>query len=145
MLDLLILEWEQFKIERHYFREHKKIVQRNGSEEEVHQLKLRRYREMHEIEIAFDALEGNRLLDEARSLDVERPSLKDTEMWHLDKETSIVWLSSKGRAHLRKLVDEEKNRRFKVWTKWVKLFTPIIVALVAALVTYIVAYKFHAK
>ena len=43
----------------------------------------------------------------------------------------VHWLSAQGRGHVRKLIDEEKARRFEAKTRWV---TKFIVPLLAPLV-----------
>jgi hypothetical protein len=102
------------------------------------------YAEDKALEDSFSMLQTKRMRSEIEALDMELPQHEIPGVWWHDED--INWfLTAKGRVLLRKLIDEEKTRRFEIWTKWVKLFTPIIVALVAAFVTYVVAYKFHAK
>jgi hypothetical protein len=51
-------------------------------------------------------------------------------MWTSDPEIRR-WFSAKGRTNLRKLIDEEKARRFEVKTLWVtKFWLPLLAALV---------------
>jgi hypothetical protein len=85
---------------------------------------------VYENEISM--VRSRRLLDEADAYDVAVPN--DGGMWERDEDANDpdgpCWLSSQGRAHVRKLISEEKARRFEEKTQWViKLIVPIIVAL----------------
>jgi len=63
-------------------------------------------------------------------------------MWDRSPEGST--LTAKGRTYLRKLIDEEKARRFELRVRWVKLLMPIIAALaglVGALTGLVLALK----
>jgi hypothetical protein len=98
-----------------------------------------------EIQDFLRSLDGQKLLDfaagqdlrfEAQRFDVEVPPTTDTEMWTTHKEMGDqAFLTPKGRLHLRKLIDEEKARRFEVATLWVKLLLPIIIAFAGLLGT----------
>jgi hypothetical protein len=84
-----------------------------------------------EAERAFDVKVGLRLAQKARIFDIETPPITDTEMWDYDQESGAKWYSAKGRTYLRKLIDEEKARRFEVKTLWVtKFWLPLLAALV---------------
>jgi hypothetical protein len=65
----------------------------------------------------------------------------------LDAQGSLI-VTPKGRAHIRKLIDEEKARRFEVKTLWVtKLILPLLAALIGIFgaVTGLVAVLQHKK
>lgn len=77
----------------------------------------------------IDLLMSLSLLDDARSLDVDIPNYEDAKMWFHDEIRGRVWLSTHGRSVVRKLIDEEKARRFEVRTRWI---TKVILPLAAA-------------
>jgi hypothetical protein len=84
----------------------------------------------------IDMLVSRRLIDEAVELDVSIPDSNNAAMWARN-EGGRIWLSSEGRALLRRSIDEEKSRRFEVKTLWVvKFIVPvasILVGLIGAL------------
>ena len=93
----------------------------------------------------MDLLLSNKLLREALLYDIY---LGDNEgIMREDAQGSLV-LTPEGRAHIRKLIDEEKARRFKVKTLWVtKLILPLLAALIGIVgaVTGLVAVLQHKK
>jgi hypothetical protein len=104
------------RVQRAFAKDYKKLVKRKAPPEDFQELDASEYFEVREAEKAVEWAVGNRLHREARSLDVELPPYEDNQMWFHDEENSRVWLTSKGRAHVRKLIDEEKGRRFEVKT-----------------------------
>lgn len=67
---------------------------------------------------------------EARDLDIKPPDIDSREMWWRD-QAAHPHLTPQGRYTMRKLIDEEKARRFEIKTLWVtKLILPIFAALV---------------
>ena len=67
---------------------------------------------------------------DTQELDIALTSIEEKEMWHHDPDGG-VFLTSRGRLHLRKLVDAEKARRFEIKTLWVtKFWLPLLAALV---------------
>jgi hypothetical protein len=84
---------------------------------------------------------------EAQELDIAFPSLGDAEMWNRDEDNNLR-LSFRGRAYLRKLIDEEKARRFEVKTLWVtKFWIPLLAASIGVIgaLTGLVAILQHKK
>jgi len=130
MLKVWRLNWHLRSIRRSYAKQHKQLEKRKAPSDEFQELDADEYFDMQEVEKEIDAAVGNRLFHEARSLDVETPPISDEQMWFHDDENSRVWFTPKGRAHVRKLIDEEKARRFDVKTRWV---TNIIIPLAALL------------
>jgi hypothetical protein len=84
---------------------------------------------------------------EAQEFDIAMPPVTQLEMWQRDEDQSL-YLSSQGRFYLRKLIDQEKARRFEVNTLWVtKIILPlagILVGIIGAL-TGLVAVLLHNK
>lgn len=86
--------------------------------------------ELEPIESKIQVLIGQNIINEAEKLDVETPSYRsDSDLWTSSRYSGTVNLSPKGRSHLRKLIDEEKARRFEVKVRWIKLLVPLITAL----------------
>ena len=87
--------------------------------------------QLRAAEAAIEAYIGFCLLSEAQALDVDIPLLSDPGMWNSDEQNGTAWFTPKGRTYVRKLVDEEKARRFEVKTLWVtKFWLPLLAALV---------------
>jgi hypothetical protein len=82
------------------------------------------------IDKAIQQLMFERLFDASQVLDIELPPFSDAQIWESDEDGKVRF-TTKGRTLLRKLIDEEKARRFDVKTLWVmKLILPLIAALV---------------
>lgn len=77
----------------------------------------------------LNLLDSFHLALRARYYDIDLPDAADLTMWERSEGKGI--LTTKGRTYLRKLIDEEKTRRFEVKVRWLKLLTPIITALAA--------------
>ena len=151
MFEVWKLNRQLRRVQRVFANDYKKLVKRKAPPEEFQKLDASEYFEVQEAEKALDWAVGNRLHREARSLDVEVPPYGDNQMWFHDEENSRVWLTSltsKGRAHVRKLIDEEKARRFEVKTRWVtKFILPFLAALIGLIgaLTGLVAVLEHKK
>jgi len=65
----------------------------------------------------------------AHNYDIEPPDENDQTMWEQHADGRV--LTPKGRNYLRKLIDDEKTRRFAVRVRWLKLLAPIVTALAA--------------
>jgi hypothetical protein len=136
------------RTQRAFAKDYRKLVKRKAPSEDFQQLDANEYFEVRQAEKALDWAVGNRLHREARSLDVEVPPTNDMEMWFHDEENPRIWFTPKGRAHVRKLIDEEKGRRFEVKTRWVtKFILPFLTALIGIIgaLTGLVAVLQHKK
>jgi len=93
--------------------------------------------------------EGFALERTARKLEVDISQTSFPDYWEDDDGDHPRYsLSTKGRFNARKLIDEEKARRFEVKTLWVtKLIVPLLAALVGILgaLTGLVAVLRHTK
>lgn len=67
------------------------------------------------------------LKDQAAKFDLELPD--DPKYWITIQPFHESALTPTGRTATRKLIDDEKTRRFEVKVRWLKLLTPIIAAL----------------
>lgn len=125
----------------------KQLDARKADRSEYQHLEWDEHEAIKDIEHGFDYVEGTRLLRLARDLDIELPPHEDDAMWFNDTgESGFMWFTSKGRAHVRKLIDTEKARRFEVKTLWVtKIILPlagVIVGIIGAL-TGLIAVSRH--
>jgi hypothetical protein len=118
---------------RSYKKHRNKLLEEKARSDEVDTLDAEEYFTGRDIEREIDAVVGSRLIHETRSVDVEIPPLSDKDMWFFADDGRRVWFTPKGRAHVRKLIDEEKGRRFEATTRSVKLWLPIISALAGLL------------
>jgi hypothetical protein len=132
MFEVRKLKQQIKSIERSYAKDRQKLEQKKAPQEEFQQLEFSEFSAVEEIEKEIDWIVGTRLSRQARSFDVEVPPLSDTEMWQRDEYGPRVWFTSKGRAHVRKLIEEEKFRRFESWSRWVtKVILPLLSLLLA--------------
>jgi hypothetical protein len=86
-----------------------------------------------DIDGAIEYMLSQILLDKANDLDVPKPPYTEKQLWDQDEQDGevLIWLNANGRAHLRKLMAEEKTRRFESRTLWVtKFWLPLLAALV---------------
>jgi hypothetical protein len=152
MFDTWRLDLKLAKIERYYAGElaRFKIDVANRAEERVVSGKEEHDdsadSKMFEVLKLYEHIVTVRLAREARSLDVEMPGRDQIDFWVEDTVNQMNWLSAKGRTHVRKLVDEEKTRRFDVKTRWVtKLIIPLLAALIGVIgaITGLVAVLRH--
>jgi hypothetical protein len=99
------------------------------------------------IDERVDWLLDQDIRQEAQELDIAMPLVTEANMWQRDEDQSL-YLSSQGRFYLRKLIDQEKARRFEVKTLWVtKIILPlagVLVGIIGAL-TGLVAVLQHKK
>jgi len=122
------------EIESSYAEGRQKLEQEKASSEKFQQFESSMVSAIVEIENQIDWIESNRLSRKAMSLDVVLPPRSDTEMWQREEFGQKTWLTQKGRAHVRNLIEEEKSRRFEGWSRWVtKIILPVL-SLVLAIV-----------
>ncbi|SRR6266404_1706423 len=99
------------------------------------------------IDECVDWVLDQTIRQEAQELDISMPLVTEREMWQRDEDQSL-YLTSQGRFYLRRLIDQEKARRFEVKTLWVtKIILPlagVLVGVIGAL-TGLVAVLQHKK
>jgi hypothetical protein len=128
------LRWQRWSIQRSCAKDYNKLKREKAPREKFGELDAEEYYAVQEVEQELDCEIGRRLWGEARSLDVETPPLSDDQMWFHHADGERVWLTSKGRAQVRKLIDEEKARRFEVKTQWVtRLILPLLGLIIGVL------------
>src|SRR5712691_10982570 len=113
MFDVWKLKRQIRDIERSYSKELKKLQKENAPQEKFQELEFSEVSAVQGIEKEIDQIVGTRLAHKARSLDVESPPVSETEMWQRDEYGQRIWFTPKGRAQVRKLIHEEKTRRFE--------------------------------
>jgi hypothetical protein len=128
MFEVLKLKRELRSVQRAYAKKYKILLKAKAAKDVMAEHDFLEYVETDSIEKQIDKIIGIRLSHEARSLDVEVPPYSDSDMWTKDEPDGMTWFTSKGRAHARKLIDEEKTRRFEARAKWFRLFLPLIAA-----------------
>jgi hypothetical protein len=134
MFKIWQLRWRRSRIQRSCAKDYRKLERQKAPKEKFEELDADEYYEVREVEQELDCETGLRLWGEARSLDVETPPLSDDQMWFHHADGKRVWLSSKGRAQVRKLIDEEAARRFEVKTQWVtRLILPLLGLIIGVL------------
>jgi hypothetical protein len=144
MLEVWKLNRQLIKIERSYTKE----LRKQADADKFEGLIASRFAARHAVENDIDLVLTHRLVRKARSLDVEIPLVNDAPMWRQDNETKRYMLTPKGRAQVRKMIDEEQARRFEVKTRWVmKLIVPLLAALIGIIgaITGLVAVLQHNK
>jgi hypothetical protein len=99
-------------------------------EEEIDRLLSEREWDLRPVEGQIQSLIGQRIIEEAEKLDVEIPPYdKGSGYWGWDGYSRLTYLTPRGRSYLRKLIDEEKARKFEVKSRWIKLLVPLVTAL----------------
>jgi hypothetical protein len=144
---LWYLKYKRWRLRRAFAADTKKLEKTKPTRDQINELYLAYHFDFEQAEDAIDERVGRRLFDEARSLDVETPVALEEGMWRKGNDGSM-WFSPKGRAHVRKLIDDEKERRFGVKTRWVtRLILPLLAALVGIIgaITGLVAVMQHKK
>ncbi len=121
-------------IERTNAELRKKLEQEKAPKEEFQRLESSEFYAVETIESEIDWIVSTRLSREARALDVETPLLSEEEMWRKEEYGPRVWLTPRGRAHVRKLIDEQKARRFEAKSRWVTRIILPVLALILAII-----------
>ena len=132
MFDLWKLRWRLWQIRRTTAQETAKLQNRKTSSYDFQQLEWDEQNAVQDAEKYFAFKEGKKLRKQAVALDIELPPTTDNTIWYDDtRESGFMWFTQKGRAHVRRLIDQERERRFNVKTLWVtKFWLPLLAALV---------------
>jgi hypothetical protein len=96
------------------------------------------------IDDRLDWVLDQAIRQEAQELDIAMPLVTEREMWQRDEDQSL-YLTSQGRFYLRRLIDQEKARRFEVKTLWVtKIILPlagVLVGIIGALTGLVAVFQ----
>jgi hypothetical protein len=106
----LQIRWKIYQIGREYAK--LANTSRTGTKEDFKEAARSiqdRYEELQNEQQEYDS---DKLISTAQHFDVALPSRDDADKWDYSHYRSV--LSPNGRAHPRKLIDEEKTRRCEV-------------------------------
>ena len=148
MLEVWNLKRSRRNVITAFRKEREALSKTDPPQDKVNALDAREYWEVSELERTIDQEASLRLLDRARDLDVVIPTLESEGIWVQDPNTGRIWLSSQGRFAVRKLVDDERARRFEGKIRWVTtLILPVIAGLVGIIgaLTGLIAVWQHGK
>jgi hypothetical protein len=148
MFEIWRLKRRRAALQKAFQQDREKLAKEKAPHEQFYALDSQEYFEVREIETELDMEQSRQLFDKARELDVETPKPADGEMWISDDHIGRIWLTAKGRATVRKAIDEEKARRFEVRTRLVtKLIIPLLAGLIGIIgaMTGLVAVLQHKK
>jgi hypothetical protein len=130
MFELWRLRRERRRVFFHYDT---KILAAGKHSPESYRLMAEQYSECKDLDEQMDLIMDQEIRLEAQELDVVLPPIQQTDMWRRDDEQNL-YLSPGGRSHVRKLIDDEKGRRFDAKTRWVtRIILPIVGSLVGIL------------
>jgi hypothetical protein len=131
MFEIWQLKRRRAALQKSFQEDREKLKEGKAPQEKFYELDSQEYFEVREVEVELDMEQSKQLFDEARALDVDTPKPSDGEMWISDDHAGRIWLTARGRASVRKAIDEETARRFEVKTRWVtKLILPLLAALI---------------
>ena len=132
MFEVWKLNRKILSIQRAYAKDREDLEKKKAPRDEIDQLEAFQDFEVGDFEREIEIIVGNRLYREARSLDVDTPPLSEKEMWSQEEYGKRIWFTPKGRAHVRKLIHEERTRRFEAKSRWLPLLS-VILAIISVL------------
>ncbi len=148
MFDLWKLKRERDRIEKSYKKDLAELKKKKATPQDFEQL---RCQELNDVGDAYQEIHifmSQQLLQEGYKYDVRIPATNDSEFWVVNDGTHVGYLTPGGRSHVRRLIDEEKTRRFEIKTLWVtKLILPLLgglVGLIGAATGFIAVWR-HGK
>jgi hypothetical protein len=148
MFEVCKLKFKIWRVRRSFAADREKLGPSDKPLDEFEQIDIAEFDAIREIEKEIDIIEGGRLFRKARHLDVETPPLAEREMWLDEYGGRRIWFSPKGRAHVRKLIDEEESRRFEAKSRWVtKIILPLLTLTLGIIgtITGLVAVNLNRK
>jgi hypothetical protein len=131
------LRYHEFQFNRWYEKEHAKLLKNHAAQIDFAALQAEEQFTLGEIQDEIDRIRASALAKKAYDFDVELPPLADADMWKYTDDGQHVFLSKKGRAHVRKLIHEEYGRHFDITYGF---FTRIVFPGIALLVGVLGAY-----
>jgi len=148
MFELRRVKRRKEKAAREFREDEEKLRNdKNATSEQFGALNAEEYDTLKGFDAVIESILSRRVLEEARELDIDLSDFQGDKVWQDHELIDRRFLSSKARAQLRKLVDEEKNRRFEITTRWIKLIAmlaPVIGAaagLVGAMIGWVAIHK----
>ena len=133
MFELWRLKRSRKKIVRAYERDRQKLKKKKDrGPDEFEELEHAEWQALQVEDDAMNAVLSDQLWEEAREYDIAIP--KGDGVWEDSYYGERKYLTMATRATLRRLIDEEKARRFEVKTLWVtKFILPILGGLVGVI------------
>jgi len=144
MLDLWRLKRERRKVIHEYERDLRNLKLKKAPPEDFEGLRHQEYLDLQSEDDGINRFLSDQLWEEAREYDVAIPT--GAGVWEDSIFGDRKYLNMATRAKLRRLIDEEKSRRFEVKTLWVtRLILPILGGLVGVIgaLTGLVAVLHH--
>ena len=145
MFDLWRLKRGRRNVVRAYQRDLRKLKKnKKATSGDFEYHRHSQYEDLRAEDDAINAFLSDQLWEEAREYDIEIPT--DEGTWEDSIFGDRRYLTMATRSKLRRLIDEEKSRRFEVKMLWVsKLILPILGGLVGVIgaVTGLVAVLRH--
>ena len=134
MFDLWRVKRRKRKVQLQFREDEAKLRKaNNATSEQFAVLDAEEYDTLKFFDATIDSILSDRVWEEARELDIDISSFQgDKSVWQSHELFDRSFLSAKARSQLRKLVDEEKTRRFEVTTRWIKLISMLAPVLGAA-------------
>jgi hypothetical protein len=133
MFDLWPVKRRKLKIQRQFREAEEKLRNdKNATSDQFGALDADEYDTLKGFDAAIDSILSDRVLEEARELDIDISDFQGDKVWQSHELIDRSFLNSKARSQLRKLVDEEKTRRFEITTRWFKLIAMLAPVLGAA-------------
>jgi hypothetical protein len=146
MFDLWRLKRDRRKVVRAYERDFRNLKLKKAAPDDFEELRQSEWTELQVEDDGINKFLSDQLWEEAREYDVAIPVGEG--VWEDSIFGDRKYLTMATRANVRRLIDEEKSRRFEVKTLWVtKLILPILGGLVGVIgaLTGLVAIWQHKK
>lgn len=130
MFDLWTLRRNRRKVSRAYERDRRKLRKtKTANSDELDRLDHSEWSDLRAEDDGINAFLSDQLWEEAREYDIQIPSGED--VWEDSQFGDRKYLSMRVRSELRRLIDEEKSRRFAAKTLWItKFWIPLLAALI---------------
>lgn len=145
MFDLWRLRRRRRKVIRYYDNIRRKLQKDPKTKAaDLEELDTTASGELDDQEDSINAFLSDEIWEDARKYDIEIP--RGHEHWQESLFGNRSYLNMATRAQLRRLIDEEKARRFEAKTLWVtKFWVPLLAALVGIIgaLTGLVAVLHH--
>lgn len=126
MFEVCKLKLKIWRARRSFAPHREKLELKKAPPDEFEQLDIAEFEAVREIEKEIDIIESGRLFRQASHLDVATPPLSEKDMWQDEYGGRRIWLTPKGRAHVRKLIHEENTRRFEAKSRWIPLLSVLL-------------------
>jgi hypothetical protein len=131
MFTLWRWKYQNWRMQAKFDARRKELQERKASNEEFAALSADEYYHMQDYDEAVGRHIGAQLWQEASSLDIALPPAEEKDMWQYSDDGEHRYLTVKGRALARKLIGEERSRRFEVKTL---VLTKVVIPLLGLII-----------